>query len=42
MRMVFANIRPEGFAWRWEASLDGGKTWRPELLIEYTRHEPRP
>ena len=42
MRMVFASIRPDGFAWRWEASLDGGKTWRPQLFIEYKRHEMHP
>jgi hypothetical protein len=37
MRMVFADIRPDRFSWRWEGSIDGGKTWRPQMLIEYTR-----
>ena len=37
MRMVFANIRADGFSWRWEGTVDGGKTWRPQMLIEYTR-----
>jgi len=41
MRMVFADIRLQGFTWRWEASLDGGKTWQPQMLIEYKRHEDR-
>lgn len=39
MRMVFANITPGGFSWRWEASADGGKSWAPQLLIDYTRHK---
>jgi hypothetical protein len=38
MRMVFANIGRDGFSWRWEGTTDGGKSWRPEILIEYTRH----
>ncbi len=37
MRMVFTDIKPNSFHWRWEATLDGGKTWRPSMLIEYTR-----
>lgn len=40
MRMVFADIRADGFAWRWEASTDEGKSWSPQLLIDYTRHRP--
>jgi hypothetical protein len=40
MRMVFANIRADGFSWRWEGTTDGGKTWSPQILIEYTRHKP--
>jgi Protein of unknown function (DUF1579) len=40
MRMVFSNIRADAFSWRWEATTDGGKTWSPQILIEYTRHKP--
>jgi hypothetical protein len=37
MRMVFGEIGPSHIAWRWEASTDGEKTWRPMMTIEYTR-----
>lgn len=37
MRMVFGAITPESLSWRWEASTDGQKTWRPMLLIDYAR-----
>ncbi|HWE24568.1 MAG TPA: DUF1579 family protein [Myxococcales bacterium] len=42
MRMVFANITADAFAWRWEASTDGGKSWTPQLLIDYARHKSSP
>lgn len=42
MRMVFSEIRPDSFKWRWEGTKDGGRTWRAEILIDYQRHRPRP
>jgi len=37
MRMVFHDIRSDRMSWRWEGSRDGGKTWTPQLLIDYRR-----
>jgi hypothetical protein len=37
MRMVFTNIARDGFAWRWEASTDGQKTWKAMMTIDYVR-----
>lgn len=37
MRMVFTDITPQSILWRWEATVDGGKTWSPMLVIEYRR-----
>ena len=37
MRMVFSEIAKASFKWRWEATRDAGKTWRPLLFIDYTR-----
>ncbi|MFO0583312.1 MAG: DUF1579 family protein [Anaeromyxobacter sp.] len=42
MRMVFTAIERDAFLWRWEATLDGGKSWRPQMLIDYRRHRPAP
>jgi hypothetical protein len=39
MRMVFAGITPRAFRWRWEGTRDGGKTWRQQMVIEYTRRQ---
>lgn len=36
-RMVFTNIKPDSFDWRYEASVDGGKTWQLNWLIHYKR-----
>jgi hypothetical protein len=36
-RMVFESITPKSFDWRWEATTDGGKTWRLAWLLHYTR-----
>jgi hypothetical protein len=36
-RMVFFNIRPDSFEWNWEASTDGGKTWKLNWHIRYAR-----
>jgi hypothetical protein len=37
MRMVFSEIGKASFKWRWEATVDGGKTWAPRLFIDYAR-----
>lgn len=36
-RMVFFNIHPDAFDWRWEATTDNGITWKPNWLIHYKR-----
>jgi hypothetical protein len=36
-RMVYYNIKPDSFDWSWEASTDGGKTWKQNWLIHYKR-----
>ena len=36
-RMVYYNIKPDSFEWSWEASTDGGSTWKQNWLIHYTR-----
>jgi hypothetical protein len=36
-RMVFANVKPDSFTWRWEATQDGGKTWKLSWRLEYKR-----
>jgi hypothetical protein len=35
-RMVFLNIKPDSFDWRWESSSDG-KTWKLNWPIHYQR-----
>jgi hypothetical protein len=35
-RLVFSEIRPDGFAWRWEFS-DDGSTWEQRWAITYRR-----
>jgi hypothetical protein len=37
MRMVYYNIQPNSFDWSWEASSDGGFTWKPSWQIHYER-----
>jgi len=37
MRMVFTNIAHDRLAWRWEASTDGQRTWKPMMTIDYAR-----
>lgn len=37
MRMVFADITRDHISWRWEATRDGGATWRAMMRIEYHR-----
>jgi hypothetical protein len=36
-RMVFYNIQPNTFDWRWEATTDNGVTWKPNWTIHYKR-----
>jgi hypothetical protein len=36
-RMVYYNIKPNNFDWRWEASTDNGDTWKTNWLIHYKR-----
>jgi hypothetical protein len=36
-RMVYYNIKPDSFTWNWEASTDGGKTWKLNWQIHYLR-----
>ena len=36
-RMVFYSIRKDSFNWNWESSTDGGKTWKLNWKIKYTR-----
>ena len=35
-RMVFTDIKPESFTWRWQGTTDG-KTWVDSWVIYYTR-----
>jgi hypothetical protein len=35
-RMVFSDVRPDGFRWRWERSTDGER-WEPRWAITYRR-----
>ncbi len=42
-RMVFTNIKPDSFDWRWEFSSDDGKTWSLAWPIHYQRRgAPKP
>ncbi len=36
-RMVWYNIQPHSLDWNWEASTDGGKTWKLNWEIHYER-----
>lgn len=36
-RMVFSDIGPDAFSWRWERSGDGGRTWEVLWTIDYGR-----
>jgi hypothetical protein len=36
-RMVYYNIKPDAFDWSWEASTDGGQSWKQNWLIHYHR-----
>ena len=36
-RMIFSNIKAESFDWDWEATADGGTTWKLSWHLHYTR-----
>lgn len=36
-RMVFYDITPIKFTWDWESSKDGGKTWKLNWRVNYTK-----
>lgn len=36
-RMTFRNVTPYNFTWDWESSTDGGKTWKNNWQLFYTR-----
>jgi hypothetical protein len=36
-RMVFEDITPRSFTWRWQASADAGATWTDSWVIYYRR-----
>jgi hypothetical protein len=36
-RMVFSDIGPDAFGWRWERSMDDGATWERLWTIAYRR-----
>ncbi len=36
-RMVFYNITPKSFDWRWESTNDNGTTWKTNWVIHYKR-----
>jgi hypothetical protein len=36
-RMIYFNIKVDSFNWSWEASADGGKSWKQNWLIYYRR-----
>jgi hypothetical protein len=39
-RMVFEDITPTAFTWRWQRTPDNGATWVDSWVIHYTRHKP--
>jgi hypothetical protein len=38
-RMLFTDIKPDSFTWRWQATRDG-KAWKDSWVIHYTRKKP--
>ncbi|GAM98579.1 hypothetical protein U91I_02214 [alpha proteobacterium U9-1i] len=39
-RMVFEDITPQAFTWRWQRTPDAGATWADQWVIQYTRRAP--
>ena len=40
-RMVFSDVKPNSFMWRWEQTSDGGKTWKLSWQLQYDRAKPK-
>jgi len=40
-RMVWTDVEPDRFAWRWQRSTDQGATWTDEWVIDYRRRRSR-
>lgn len=40
LRMLFEDITPSSFTWRWQQSADAGATWADQWVIYYTRRQP--
>jgi hypothetical protein len=40
-RMVFEDITPSAFTWRWQRTADKGATWADAWVIHYTRRAAR-
>src|SRR6185436_16580516 len=38
-RLVWRDVRPEGFTWVMEQSTDRGVTWKPTWTLEYVRRK---
>jgi hypothetical protein len=38
-RMVFEDITPQSFTWRWQSSADAGASWSDQWVIWYRRAE---
>ena len=36
-RMIFENIKPASFTWRWQSTADDGEAWKDEWVIAYAR-----
>ena len=36
-RMVWTDMEPHGFKWRWQLSNDDGATWTDQWVIDYRR-----
>lgn len=39
MRMLFEDITPNSFTWRWQQSQDAGTTWTDQWVIYYARRQ---
>lgn len=37
LRMVYEDIQPDSFTWRWQQSPDAGQTWTDKWVIHYRR-----
>jgi uncharacterized protein DUF1579 len=39
MRMVWLDVEANALRWEWQRSADGGKSWRPMMIIDYRRRK---